>query len=105
MQKKKKKSKKNKLLIFLIIIVLICISFFTYKYFTSNNKDEGTVKVIKSINKYGYNLNDNETDLYKNKFSELEKILSSKNVDYESYAKKISELFIIDFGAKFVLSG
>ena len=97
MQKKKKKSKKKKILIFLIIIVLILISFFAYKYFTSNNKDEDTVKVIKSISKYDYNLNDNETDLYKKKFSELDKILSSKKIDYESYAKKISELFIIDF--------
>lgn len=59
--------------------------------------DENEVKVIKTISKYGYTLDENETALYKEEFEKLDKVLSAKDVNYEDYAKEISKLFIIDF--------
>lgn len=89
--------KNKKILIILIVIVIIAILGLLAYYFIFRNDEKQEVKVIKKIEEYNYNLNENETDLYKNEFDELSKILSKDNVDYESYAKEIAKLFIIDF--------
>lgn len=92
----KKKSKKRKILIVLIILVIIgIIGLLAYNHFFNNDKEE--VKVIKEIPEYGYELKENETELYKTEFENLDKILSNDNVDYEEYAKAVAKLFIIDF--------
>lgn len=94
--KKKNKNKTKKVLIILIIIVLLLIvGILLYSFFLKDEKQE--VKTIKSIPEYGYELKENETKLYKDEFENLDKILSKKEVNYESYAKQIAKLFIIDF--------
>ncbi len=86
--------KSKKIIVALIIIVIIAIiGLLIYNH--NSSKDE--VKVIKSIKEYGYNLNENETQLYKDTFDELDKILSKKDVNDEDYAKTEAKLFIIDF--------
>ena len=88
--------KSRKIIISLIVIILIAIiGLIVYKTVFNNPQEE--VKIIKSIKDYDYNLKENETELYKTEFNELDKILSKKNVDYEEYAKSIAKLFIIDF--------
>lgn len=88
--------KSRKIIISLIVIILIAIiGLIVYKTVFNNSQEE--VKIIKSIKDYDYNLKENETELYKTEFNELDKILSKKNVDYEEYAKSIAKLFIIDF--------
>lgn len=88
--------KSRKIIISLIVIILIAIiGLIVYKTVFNNSQEE--VKIIKSIKDYNYNLKENETELYKTEFNELDKILSKKNVDYEEYAKSIAKLFIIDF--------
>mgnify|MGYP001623849061 FL=1 len=88
--------KSRKIIISLIVIILIAIiGLIVYKTVFNNSQEE--VKIIKSIKNYDYNLKENETELYKTEFNELDKILSKKNVDYEEYAKSIAKLFIIDF--------
>lgn len=88
--------KSRKIIISLIVIILIAIiGLIVYKTVFNNSQEE--VKIIKSIKDYDYNLKENETELYKTEFNELDKILSKKNVDYEEYAKLIAKLFIIDF--------
>lgn len=89
-----KKSKKI-LIAFIVIVILVVIGVLAYKYLFKD--DDNEVKVIKKIPAYGYNLNENETELYKTTFDELDKILSEDNVDEKEYAKCISKLFIIDF--------
>lgn len=89
-----KKSKKI-LIAFIVIVILVVIGVLAYKYLFK--ADDNEVKVIKKIPAYGYNLNENETELYKTTFDELDKILSEDNVDEKEYAKCISKLFIIDF--------
>ena len=88
--------KSRKIIISLIVIILIAIiGLIVYKMVFNNSQEE--VKIIKSIKDYDYNLKENETELYKTEFNELDRILSKKNVDYEEYAKSIAKLFIIDF--------
>ena len=86
----------KKLIIILFVLALLFEGYYIYnKYVKNNSKKE--VKVVKRIPEYGYKLNDNETKLYKDTFDELDKILSSKSVDYEKYGVTICKLFIIDF--------
>ncbi len=89
-----KKSKKI-LITLIILVLLLIIGMLVYMFFFKT--DENEVKVIKTISKYGYTLDENETALYKEEFEKLDKVLSSKDVNYEDYAKEISKLFIIDF--------
>ena len=89
-----KKSKKI-LITLIILVLLLIIGMLVYMFFFKT--DENEVKVIKTISKYGYTLDENETALYKEEFEKLDKVLSAKNVNYEDYAKEISKLFIIDF--------
>lgn len=89
--------KNKKILIILISIVIIIILGLLSYHFIFQNNGEQEVKVIKRIKDYNYNLNENETDLYKSEFDELSKVLSSDTVDYEEYAKLVAKLFIIDF--------
>lgn len=73
-----------------LIFVILLISFFK----VDNNNSY--VKSIDSIQGYDYVLNENDTNLIKDEFKDLKKILSSKEVDYKEYAQIISKLFISD---------
>ena len=54
----------KKILIMLIILVIfLIIGVLVYKFFFKTDKNE--VKVIKTISKYGYTLDENETAIYK----------------------------------------
>lgn len=55
------------------------------------------VKVLKSIDEYGYELKDNKTKKYKELFKELEDILRADEVNQEEYAKKVAQMFVYDF--------
>ena len=88
--------KSKKILIILIILILIAIIGVLVYYFNFKDTKE-EVKTLKSIPQYGYELKENETDLYKKTFEELEKTLSNSPVDEQQYAKVIAKLFIIDF--------
>lgn len=89
-----KKSKKI-LITLIIIVILMIIGILLYGYFLKDKPKE--IKTIKSISEYGYELKENETQIYKDEFDNLDKILSKKEVNYEEYAKAIAKLFIIDF--------
>ncbi|NLC48285.1 MAG: hypothetical protein GX758_02880, partial [Tenericutes bacterium] len=95
------KKKHDKIII--IIFIIVGISLFTtlgINVYTDFFKDTSVKKEIDSIEFYGYTLNDNDTDLYKEKFKALSKVLNEKTIDYNEYAKLISQMFIID-GGKF----
>ncbi len=89
--------KSKKVLIFLIIIIIIAILGCLAYYFLFSNNSQDEVKIIKSIDDYGYSLNENQTELYQTEFNALDEILSEENVDYEEYAKQVAKMFIIDF--------
>lgn len=75
------------------IVLFITLGIFVYKdFFKGNTKD----KKLVSLDLYGYTLSSSDSKLYKKVFKELEKVLNEEKINYEQYAKKISELFVID---------
>ena len=90
-----KKKYKVILIIIIILIVLLAASLVAVKLLSkSDNKD--AVKVVDSIDEFGYTLDDRDTELMKNTYNELKNVLSADEINYEEYAKKLSELFVID---------
>ena len=85
----------KKTFILLIIIGVLLFGFLFYKVYIDFFKKENN-KVLDSIELYGYTLDKNDTQIYKDNFKELSKVLNEKPIDYDKYAEYISKLFIID---------
>ncbi len=89
--------------ILVILVVVFCLVFggyFVYHYFKNknqNNNPQNEVKITNTIEQFGYNLEDRDTELFKSKFEELQKLLEEENYNKEDYIRLVSELFIIDF--------
>lgn len=92
----KKKPKKHVLPTIIILLILVIGSIFLVKKFIETTTKQ-EVKVLSVIEKYNYTLDNNETDIYKKYFKELEECLNEENVNQEEYSKIISKLFVIDF--------
>lgn len=92
---KLKKRVKVILIIALIVILLAVASIFAYKAFSKPTIKEA--KVLKEIKEYGYVLKDNKSKKYQELFKDLVKILEKDEVNYEDYASKLAEMFIVDF--------
>lgn len=93
-----KLKKKPKIIITLVALLLIAaLAIVLVISFKPKEKKVTEVKVLKSIDEYGYQLKDNKTKKYKDMFKELEDILRADTVDEEAYVKKISEMFVYDF--------
>lgn len=92
---KLKKTVKRNLIIIGIIVILVLGIFAYIKFYPKEKVKE--VKIVNKIEKYGYKLKDNKPTKYKNMFKELKEILTAKNIDEESYVKKITEMYIYDF--------
>lgn len=80
------------ILIFLIIIIIILIAMGVLK----NTKEETKVKVLDSIDNYGYTLDERDSKLMKDTYNELKETLKAKDINEEEYAKNIAKLFVID---------
>lgn len=93
------KKKYKKIIIVLVILLVLVFGAFAYcKFFKSKPVDTPIkeVKVTNTIENYGYNLEDRDTKLYKEKYEKLKELLSKDDYDKDEYIKLISELFIID---------
>ena len=93
------KKKYKKIIIVLVLLLLLVFGAFAYcKFFKSRPVDTPIkeVKVTNTIENYGYNLEDRDTKLYKDKYEKLKELLSKDDYDKDEYIKLISELFIID---------
>lgn len=80
--------------IFLILILFIIAGLVLYGYgylMKSKNEVINSTKVSDSIDKYGYTLNDNVTEYYKQEFKKLKEIEDDKDI-----ATQIAKLFVID---------
>lgn len=93
----KKKRKLKKGLVLIIVIVLVLIIIFVCSTMLKKNKKPNEVKVEDQVETYGYTLDDNETSYYKDLFKKLKEVLNADTVDYEEYAKLVSQLFVADF--------
>ena len=106
----KNKKKKNDLLGYfmyiLVIIVVFALIMIGVVFLLKDEKKENKVKpqvttenVHKnkvSIEEYGINCDDNDTELYKKEYEVLKKNLTSDTINEEEYAKSVAKLFIID---------
>lgn len=90
------KKTNSKIILLFIVVGIILFSVLFIKVYNDFIKDNSAQKEISSIEYYGYTLNSNDTDLYKNYYKELDKVLKEKQVDYRSYASILSKLFIVD---------
>jgi len=91
---------KKKIIITVIVLLIIIIAIvLAFKFFKKEENREVTNKttVMNSIETYGYTLDDRDSDLYKNKFEQLQKLLETEDYDIEEYISLISEMYIIDF--------
>ena len=86
----------RKIIILFIIVGVLLLGFLGYRVNKDFLSKTNSKKQIDSIDFYGYTLSKSDTDLYKSIFKELSKVLNEKPVNMNSYAKLVSELFIID---------
>lgn len=97
MKKKRRLKKKVIILIILIIILILLITGgIIYKNLSKNSTGKQN-KVIYEIPEYGYVLKDNEPKIYKDLFKKLMNVLKQEKVDYDEYARLISQMAVIDF--------
>ncbi len=90
----KNKFKFPLVIIFIIVLILLVAG---GMFILKKSKDEPSkIKVLDVIDGFSYELKENDTELKKTIFKELEKLLKSKDVNYEEYAKLLSKIFIID---------
>lgn len=96
MKHKRKVKKQVKILIVLIVILILLLAG-GYVYKTKFIKEESASKVTDKIEGYDYVLEDNKPKIYKNLFKKLAEVLKEDDVDYEQYAKIISQMAVFDF--------
>lgn len=94
----KKKKVLKIILCFVIIMVIIISVIIGCSFMTKEEIKEptNTVEVVDKIDSFGYQLEDRDTEIYKQKYEELKTILSQEQIDEKSYASVLAELFLID---------
>ena len=95
----KKRTLKIKPITFILIGIVILIggSLLISNFRHSRNNHINGVEVINEIKNYNYQLDDNETKIYKDYFAKLKDILEHDNVVDKEYASLLGQLFISDF--------
>jgi len=91
-------NKKVKLGIILIVTIVLAI-IGGYMIFGNIEKSEPlpVIKEIDNIEKFGYVLYDNKSELYKTYFEQLKETLNQEEVNEEKYVEILASLFVIDF--------
>ena len=88
---------KKKILLFILVIVFVyAIGGVVYLKMIKKEPEVVKVESLDTIKGYDYVLKSNDTKYYKGLFNELKKLLESKDVNDEEYAKLISKMFITD---------
>lgn len=100
-EEKKTKNKKSKKILIIILVILILVGgtlfgLYKFKNKKGDNRSVVTVKVLDSLDEYGYEISDRDTKYYKSEFEVLKKLLNNSNVDEEAYSTQIARLFVID---------
>ena len=88
--------KKKKIGLVILVLVLLYSIGGIYYNITHRDSVDNSVKSIDMIDKYGYVLKSNATNLQKELFNELKTILNNDNINDDAYAKTISKMFVTD---------
>lgn len=97
---KLKKSIRKKINIAIIVVVVIAvlgILFLGYKRFFKKTTIIAKPKVVDTIKEYGYELEEDQTALYKKLYNELSKELKKEKIDEQVYASYVAQLIVCDF--------
>lgn len=96
---KKKKRKLNVKRIAILIIVLIAIAVALALIFgkPKQKKPKEEKKVVDKLEKYGYVLEEDQTKYYNELFQSLKEELNKEEVNEETYATLVAQLFTSDF--------
>ncbi len=78
--------------IFLGVLAVVLAVLIYQKFFKSD-----VIRVVASIPDYSYQLESNQTKIFKKYYRDLEEELEDQHIDEENYAKLISKMFLIDF--------
>ncbi len=99
MKGKKKRKIKKKAIVLIVLIIVLLLLVTGLVIFTKKGKGSELkpTKVENEISEYGYILESNQTKLYKSLFKDLRKVLESEEIDYDEYAKIISQMAAADF--------
>ena len=84
------------LIVILVLILSILVAYISSRFIFKPHKREGFSKVVDKISKYGYTLDERDSKLMREKFKDLKKVLKAETVNYEEYAKLLSQMYIID---------
>lgn len=107
-ENEKKKSKVKSVIIFLVIVALIsgitcsiifvpAVNDFVIGLFKKEEKGKVVeVKVLDSLDDYGYSLSDKDTLYFKKEYNVLKDILNKDNFTDEEYATQVAKVFVID---------
>ncbi len=100
-KKGEKMKNKNKKIVFISIILILVIVMSvmvgcTFLKEKPLEEPKNTVEVVDKIETFGYQLEDRDTEVYKNTFNKLKDVLANSEVDYEEYARFLTKLFLID---------
>lgn len=87
---------RNIILILILINILVIASYFIYLNANSKKEKEKEPLVVDKIDTFGYELDNDKSQYYKDLFEELKKVLKNEEINYEEYAKSISKLFVCD---------
>ncbi len=82
------------LIICCFIVLLFCLVDI-YRSLKSGNISQ--VKVLETIENYDYKLDENDSAYVKSLFKDLKKVLEEEQVDEQSYASLMSQIFVADF--------
>ncbi len=93
--------KSTKILVVLLIILFLMligggVYFFFFKQKPVEEAPTNEVIITNTIDEYEYNLEDRDTELFKNKFEELKELLNQEEFSKEDYITLVSELFVTD---------
>lgn len=67
-----------------------------FDFLFEEKKTAVEIKVLDSLDDYGYSLGDNDTDEFKQEYNILKDILNEKNIDEEKYAEQVARIFVMD---------
>ncbi|MBE6148399.1 MAG: hypothetical protein E7167_02765 [Firmicutes bacterium] len=87
----KRRKKKGIIAIVAILIIACLILYLILFHFGSDSS-----KVVDEVEKYGYTLDNRDTELMKEIFNNLKTELSNSKINYEKYAEQLSKYFIVD---------
>jgi hypothetical protein len=83
-------------IVLLVVFIILIVCIFSIVSNLKSSKKIST-ETIDTIEKYNYNLKENESTYYKKLFKELKQELNKDDIDEEKYASIISQMFLTDF--------